>query len=66
MEQDLQYHQSRAMAELDLAYRADQPEVSDAHAQLAALHMQKLDELGRRKPVVAPQAAFRSSRATAA
>ena len=45
MDQDADYHRQRAQAEMDLADRAAQAEVADAHAQLPALHMLKLEAL---------------------
>jgi hypothetical protein len=41
MSSDLQYHLRRARVERDIAYRAGDPRVSDAHMRLSALHLQR-------------------------
>ena len=45
METDRDYHQRRARAELDLAYRADPRRAMVAHLRLSSLHMAALREL---------------------
>ena len=41
MGSELQYHLGRARTERDIAYRADDARVSDAHMRLSALHLQR-------------------------
>jgi hypothetical protein len=41
-QQDRDYHVDRTRAELDLAYRAEKPQVADAHLRLSSLHMKCL------------------------
>jgi hypothetical protein len=56
-QQDMEYHQERARAEMDQAYGSDSSVAADAHMRLAGLHMARLkgqDELcegatGRRR-----------------
>ena len=58
--EDLEYHQQRAMAEMDQAYRAERHVVAEAHMVLARLHMQRIkqqDELCDGL-VVTPERAF--------
>ncbi len=38
------YHMQRATAELDLAYRATEHKVAEAHLRLSALHMARMRE----------------------
>ena len=50
---DIEYHLQRARSERDLAYRSADDSASDAHMQLAALHLERamlLQEV-RRAPV---------------
>ncbi len=42
--QDLEYHQQRAMAELDQAYRAEGHVAAEAHMLLAKLHMERIKQ----------------------
>ncbi len=42
--QDLEYHQQRALAELDQAYRAERGAAADAHMVLASLHMERIKQ----------------------
>jgi hypothetical protein len=51
MSNDASYHSRRARAERDLAYRAPDERVSDAHLRLSALHLSRamvLEEVDRR------------------
>ena len=41
-QQDLEYHQQRARAEMDQAYRAVHNSAAEAHMRLAGLHMERL------------------------
>ena len=41
MANELQYHLGRARTERDIAYRAGDARVSDAHMRLSALHLQR-------------------------
>jgi hypothetical protein len=43
-EEDLEYHQQRAMAELDQAYRAERQVAAEAHMVLASLHMERIKQ----------------------
>ena len=55
--QDLEYHQQRARAEMDRAYRAEHHAVAEAHMRLAGLHMERLkrqDELPRGRGLIQP------------
>jgi len=36
-----EYHSKRAKAELDMAHRAERPEVATAHLRLSCLHMER-------------------------
>jgi hypothetical protein len=45
---DLLYHQERARAELDLAYRAGSRAAAAAHLLLSSLHMRRLEALRAR------------------
>lgn len=45
METIRDYHIRRARAELELAYRAENPAASSAHLQLSALHMSRMRTL---------------------
>ena len=59
--QDLEYHQQRAMAEMDQAYRAERHVVAEAHMVLARLHFERIklkDELCDGS-LVMPERAFR-------
>lgn len=38
---DREYHTQRARVELDMAYRAERPDVASAHLRLSSLHMQR-------------------------
>jgi hypothetical protein len=42
--QDLEYHQQRALAEMDQAYRAERRAVAEAHMTLAGLHMERIKQ----------------------
>ena len=41
-EEDLEYHQQRALAELDQANRAERHVAAEAHMALAGLHMDRI------------------------
>lgn len=48
---DIEYHQQRARAERDLAYRSPSALVGDVHLRLSALHLSRalvLEEVDRR------------------
>ena len=47
-DQDRLYHIERARRELDLAYRAEQDVVAEAHMKLSALHMARLKQVDER------------------
>jgi hypothetical protein len=49
-ERDREYHIRRAVAELDLAYRADAWAAMAAHMRLSALHMARLYGQGAAEP----------------
>jgi hypothetical protein len=51
MSRDQEYHARRARAERDVAYRAGDVRVADAHMRLSALHLSRaliLEEVDRR------------------
>lgn len=51
MSNDCRYHSQRARIERDIAYRATDARVSDAHMRLYALHLSRaliLEEVDRR------------------
>jgi len=57
MSSSREYHAQRARAERDIAYRASDGRVSDAHMRLSALHLSRalvLDEVERRLGVDSP------------
>ena len=61
---DAMYHSQRARAERDLAYRAPDERVSDAHLRLSALHLSRamvLEEVDRRLGTAAPRPQVRTS-----
>ncbi len=43
--QDHEYHQQRAQAELDWAYRAENSRAAEAHMRLSGMHMERMREL---------------------
>ena len=54
MSSSREYHAQRARVERDIAYRASDGRVSDAHMRLSALHLSRalvLDEVERRPGV---------------
>jgi hypothetical protein len=59
---DREFHAERARVERDLAYRAPDERVSDAHMRLSALHLSRalvLEEVDRRLGAAAPAQQFR-------
>jgi hypothetical protein len=68
-QQDLEYHQQRARAEMDRAYRAEHKVAAEAHMRLAGLHMERLkrqDELCHGSSNLAAAGAQRTARLTQA
>jgi hypothetical protein len=58
-----EYHAERARAERDLAYRAADERVSEAHMRLAALHLSRamvLEEVDRGLGLAAPAPQIRA------
>jgi hypothetical protein len=47
---DIKYHGDRAMAELDLASRADHPRVARIHLALSELHLDRMRALSASSP----------------
>jgi hypothetical protein len=47
---DRDYHEERARAELDLAYRAEHKSVAEAHFRLSAMHMERVRALTTGRP----------------
>jgi hypothetical protein len=51
MEDEVRYHTSRVMAELDLASRAVDGAAADPHLRQSAMHLERMRELsGRLRP----------------
>jgi hypothetical protein len=50
MSADVQFHLTRARAERDIAYRASDPRVGDAHMRLSALHLDRALRLQQVQP----------------
>ena len=60
---DATYHAQRARTERDLAYRAPDERVSDAHLRLSALHLSRamvLGEVDRRLGAATPKPQVRT------
>lgn len=59
MGDDVKYHGDRAMAEINLARRADSPETARAHLRLSAIHLERLRGLARLEQEPSPPVLFR-------
>ena len=54
MKNDLDYHRTRAMTELDLALNADSFANAEAHFRLSSMHLKRAESLAHEHEVSAP------------
>jgi hypothetical protein len=45
MENDIAYHNERALVELDLGYAAENYQVAEAHLKLSSLHLERAEAI---------------------